>query len=792
MVNTTRHRQTPAVLFSVVGSEDVASYADQVAEGLRRKHSIRVDQDVLPWARSVVVDGASASTPLIGTGNLAPTLLIGVKTALRTNFHHRQAIRETWASNQLLPSDVRVVFIGCRLSLDDVVDLNERAELSQAIDLEKHLYGDLLTDELDCDDSYADLPTKVAEFMRWGVHLFAPSLSYVMIADDDIYLRTEMLKRELRLLQDHRRLYMGQVWSKTFNRPTHPHRDTTSRYYLPEEIYPMKMLPPFAFGPHFVLSVDCARFIAKNSRRLRGLAGMDDISVALWMLAIQVHPHHMQKLRNVRASACRDDLISFADLSALAIRVIHSNLKAGRAFCTDFDSTVWRKTETQQSPSDAAEQLALTSSLRDIRLSRVVEVITTVNGVDFLYIPSIETLAHYSDRVCEHLKQVFPALNLTCKQVRDQLAKHHRSFYARISALDELDASRTELWRHNLYVADPDSPPVHIGYKSGASFSHILFECLFTAIYRPNPVLVAHIQTLVDVYDTRPDVPVFSIFDTDCPKGERCPVSSLTHTGSDLNPSGKVIMFSGESWETSRLEDEVVLLSTVSDTPYASHHVYISMASASFAERLDHSPMDLLSPWTAHKGVKTARTGSSPRRFCAFLYSQCDWPHRQYFYDVLNSMEPVDAIGKCAGALKAQEKNHKLASRRSSWYLDDAVNQYEQFKFVIAFENSIAPGYVTEKVVNAFLAGAIPIFWGNSTSLAGLFNPHSYIDCGTFATLRKCADRVLEVHRSVELYESMRREPPIIDLDAFNKAFSWHPAVPSNVTALAVAQHLFS
>jgi len=318
----------------------------------------------------------------------------------------------------------------------------------------------------------------------------------------------------------------------------------------------------------------------------------------------------------------------------------------------------------------------------------------------------------------------------------------------------------------------------------------MLFECLFTAVYQSNPVLVARMETLESLYDVQPDVVVFSMLDTDCPYHQQCPVPSFTSRKSDRNPLGKVVMFSGESWGTTRLSEHVVLLSTVSDAPQASQHVYISMASASFAERLDHSPLDLLAPWTTRKGVKLTQT-ASPRRFCAFLYSQCDWPHRQYFYDVLNAIEKVDAIGKCAGALQAQEKTHKLASRQASWYLDDAVSQYEQFKFVIAFENSVAPGYVTEKIVNAFLAGAVPIYWGNSTTVASLFNPRSYIDCGAFATLRECASRVLEVHRSNELYEIIRREPPIIDLDAFREAFSWHPSIESNVTAVAMARHLF-
>lgn len=148
-------------------------------------------------------------------------------------------------------------------------------------------------------------------------------------------------------------------------------------------------------------------------------------------------------------------------------------------------------------------------------------------------------------------------------------------------------------------------------------------------------------------------------------------------------------------------------------------------------------------------------------------------------FDLLNELKPVDALGKCAGRANI----HTSRGPRPELYNDDAVQRYKHYKFVIAFENSQAPGYVTEKLVNAFLAGSVPIYFGNSTTVVQLFNPKSFIDCGLFPTLQECAHHVMAVHRSVELYSSMLREPPITDMEAFDEAFSWHPAVSSNAHA---------
>eukprot|EP00644_Phytophthora_capsici_P018913 jgi/Phyca11/52251/gw1.180.22.1 len=110
-----------------------------------------------------------------------------------------------------------------------------------------------------------------------------------MIADDDIYLRAGLLVEELRL-EDRfpQQFYLGQVWDEILGRNQIPVRDAAERYYISEEDYPLHTYPPFAFGPHYLLSMDCVRFIAKNSDRLRGLRAMDDVSVALWLLPIRV------------------------------------------------------------------------------------------------------------------------------------------------------------------------------------------------------------------------------------------------------------------------------------------------------------------------------------------------------------------------------------------------------------------------------------------------------------------------------------------------------------------------
>ncbi|KAH7467267.1 putative ubiquitin carboxyl-terminal hydrolase 3 [Phytophthora ramorum] len=296
----TRYRETMFTTVSIVTKEafDIYSAAMQEQNG---GHEVSEWGDLLKWARKpqgelkprslpkdLDINSHDADSPDRLTNSSVPILVIGIKTAVVENFALRQAIRHTWASVNALPPDVKVIFVGCSPALTALQSADEQEHIRKAVDLEKQTYGDLLTDELHCEDSYDDLPNKVKEFLRFTTEAF-PQTPFVMVADDDIYLRADRLADELRKEGRSERLYIGQVWDELLGRRQTPVRNTTERYYVSEKSYPLHAYPPFAFGPHYLLSMDCARFIAKNRDRLHGLGGMDDVSIAMWLLTRQVH-----------------------------------------------------------------------------------------------------------------------------------------------------------------------------------------------------------------------------------------------------------------------------------------------------------------------------------------------------------------------------------------------------------------------------------------------------------------------------------------------------------------------
>jgi hypothetical protein len=67
-----------------------------------------------------------------------------------------------------------------------------------------------------------------------------------------------------------------------------PIRDPHHRNYLPRENYALDTLPSFALGNFYILSADLWAFIQRNAATLRPVGTLEDLSVGVWMMALQV------------------------------------------------------------------------------------------------------------------------------------------------------------------------------------------------------------------------------------------------------------------------------------------------------------------------------------------------------------------------------------------------------------------------------------------------------------------------------------------------------------------------
>jgi hypothetical protein len=72
---------------------------------------------------------------------------------------------------------------------------------------------------------------------------------------------------------------------------------------------------------------------------------------------------------------------------------------------------------------------------------------------------------------------------------------------------------------------------------------------------------------------------------------------------------------------------------------------------------------------------------------------------------------------------------------------ESIISNYNKCKFILALENSKGDGYITEKIVNAFYSGAIPIYYGDS-NINNFFNKEAFINIDGFENIDVCVDYV--------------------------------------------------
>lgn len=135
-------------------------------------------------------------------------------------------------------------------------------------------------------------------------------------------------------------------------------------------------------------------------------------------------------------------------------------------------------------------------------------------------------------------------------------------------------------------------------------------------------------------------------------------------------------------------------------------------------------------------------------------------PMRQQLFRMIQQHEPTaHGIGRCCGTLGHQVGEH--ATWRENW------KHYVNYRFTIAMENVAAPNYVTEKLLNAFLAGSIPIYYGDPTWVKRVFNEKAIIFVQDFPSLEACAKFILAVDRNPVWLKQYQDQPVFIKDTSF-------------------------
>ncbi len=188
----------------------------------------------------------------------------------------------------------------------------------------------------------------------------------------------------------------------------------------------------------------------------------------------------------------------------------------------------------------------------------------------------------------------------------------------------------------------------------------------------------------------------------------------------------------------------------------------ISCNRIQFENRHLYLPYALIAPYGREQRPLPPLTQEMARRkFCSFIYSNNKLGRgsqlRQEFCRRLMEYQHVD----CPGAVLHNMDAPELAGRAdgANWN-DSKIRFIGQYKFNIAFENCSTPGYITEKLTDAYYANTVPIYWGSEGDISP-FPRESAIIADEYDSLESLLQRIREVNEDDDLYMSMLAANPL-------------------------------
>lgn len=142
-------------------------------------------------------------------------------------------------------------------------------------------------------------------------------------------------------------------------------------------------------------------------------------------------------------------------------------------------------------------------------------------------------------------------------------------------------------------------------------------------------------------------------------------------------------------------------------------------------------------------------------KWCSFTVSNPSNFMRNAAFQQINNYKPVDSYGRYL------TNNNALQEYSKGRYWRDAKDDYfltYPHKFMIAYENTPTRYYCTEKLMDAFLVGSMPIYWGDPR-VGEDWNKEAFIDF----TKGFDFEKIVYLDKDWKLFQSVYEQPVFTD-----------------------------
>ncbi|XP_069125597.1 lactosylceramide 1,3-N-acetyl-beta-D-glucosaminyltransferase-like [Argopecten irradians] len=146
-------------------------------------------------------------------------------------------------------------------------------------------YNDIIL--MDFHDTYFNNTLKTSTAFNW-ISEFCPYARFIVLIDDDFFVSLNTLISYLyTLLVDNRKyLYMGRLYEGY-----EPHRNASSKWYVPVSEYPWPKYPPFIAAGTVIMTMDFVSDVRTAMQYTKPFR-LDDVYLAIVAYKLGVTPIH--------------------------------------------------------------------------------------------------------------------------------------------------------------------------------------------------------------------------------------------------------------------------------------------------------------------------------------------------------------------------------------------------------------------------------------------------------------------------------------------------------------------
>jgi hypothetical protein len=181
------------------------------------------------------------------------------------------------------------------------------------------------------------------------------------------------------------------------------------------------------------------------------------------------------------------------------------------------------------------------------------------------------------------------------------------------------------------------------------------------------------------------------------------------------------------------------------DTPYKLVGIPCVGQGSHHIQGVEDQDMDdsMNNPLLVSKIINRHQNNKPKNKFCNFTYSNPVQTRIEFFMR-LREYKMVESTGSLLNNTK--------------YRMNSKTKELGDYKFTIAFENTINQGYVTEKLMEPLAAGSVPIYYGGDMAITD-FNEKAFINVKNFDSFSDAIEYIKKVDSDEELYNQYLNEP---------------------------------